>query len=129
MCTLIGNRSIKSIYFGGAAGSDTEALKAALYYRKGPGPRLIVIVPDTVDSQPADTRQWTLKADEIVELKNPITSEDSYSSYKKRNEHLVDHGTFVVAFFNGNFKSGTGQAINYAEKCGKTVYKIKVDAE
>jgi len=124
--TLLMNLSIDEVYLGGASGVDTEFLKAALHYREGIRPKLIVVVPDTVDRQPLSTRNWTRRADLVIELQEPITEDDHYLSYKKRNEYLVDRGTFVVAFFNGNFKSGTGQAITYARKAGKTVYTIPV---
>lgn len=125
---LVENRSIKEIYLGGAGGTDTEALKVVIYYRRKGSPRLVGVLPDTIEQQPAETHQWIRKADEVVELKQAITSEDGYASYRKRNEYLVDHGTFLVAFFNGNFKSGTGQAISYAEKSGKVVYRISVSS-
>jgi hypothetical protein len=124
--TLLRNLTIDSIYLGGASGVDTEFLKAALEYREGLRPKLIVVVPDTVERQPVSTREWTRRADGIVELLEPITADNSYLSYKKRNEYLVDQSTFLIAFFNGNFKSGTGSAINYAKKCGKKVYTIPV---
>lgn len=127
--TLLRNLTIDEVYIGGASGVDTEFLKAALYHRKGPKPRIIVVVPDTVDRQPISTRSWTRRADEIIELQETITSDNRYLSYRKRNEYVIDRGTFLVAFFNGNFKSGTGQAINYAKKTGKTVYTIPVSLE
>jgi uncharacterized phage-like protein YoqJ len=124
--TLLKNRTIDGFYLGGASGVDTEFLKAALQYRVGFHPKLIVVVPDTVEKQPESTRGWTRRADEVVELLEPITADNRYLSYKKRNEYLVDQSTSLIAFFNGNFKSGTGSAINYAKKCGKTVYTIAV---
>lgn len=124
--TLLKNTTIDVIYLGGASGVDTEFLKAALQYRIGLRPKLIVVVPDTIDRQPVSTREWTRRADEVVELLEPITAGNRYLSYKRRNEYLVDQGTFLIAFFNGNFKSGTGSAINYAKKCGKGVYIIPV---
>jgi predicted Rossmann fold nucleotide-binding protein DprA/Smf involved in DNA uptake len=124
--TLLKNLSIDEVYLGGASGVDTEFLKASLYYRESIRPKLIVVVPDTVDRQPVSTRDWTRRADEVVELQDPITEDNRYQSYRKRNEYLVDRGTFLVAFFNGNYKSGTGQAINYARRIGKTVYTIPV---
>jgi predicted Rossmann fold nucleotide-binding protein DprA/Smf involved in DNA uptake len=124
--TLLKNLTIDVVYLGGASGVDTEFLKAALQYRVGLRPKLIVVVPDTVERQPVSTREWTRRADEIVELLEPITSDNRYLSYKKRNEYLIDQSTFLIAFFNGNFKSGTGSAINYAKKCGKKVYTIPV---
>lgn len=124
--TLLKNQTIDAIYLGGASGVDTEFLKAALQYRVGLRPRLIVVVPDTVERQPVSTREWTRRADGVVQLLEPITSDNRYLSYRKRNEYLVDQSTFLIAFFNGNFKSGTGNAIRYAEKCGKKVYTIPV---
>jgi predicted Rossmann fold nucleotide-binding protein DprA/Smf involved in DNA uptake len=124
--TLLDNLSVDEIYLGGASGVDTEFLKAALQYRVGARPRIIVVVPDTVDRQPVSTRVWTKRADEVIELREPITEDNRYLSYKKRNEYIVDRGTFVVAFFNGDFRSGTGSAINYAKKCEKKVYTIPV---
>lgn len=124
--TLLKNLSIDTIYLGGASGVDTEFLKASLHYRVGLCPRLIVVVPDTVEQQPMATRVWSRKADGVIELLEPITSGNKYLSYKRRNEYLVDQSTFLIAFFNGDFKSGTGSAINYAKKCGKKVYTIPV---
>jgi predicted Rossmann fold nucleotide-binding protein DprA/Smf involved in DNA uptake len=124
--TLLRNLSIDEIYIGGASGVDTEFLKAALHYRDSTKPRIIVVVPDTVERQPISTRAWTRRADEIIELQEPITEDNRYLSYKKRNEYVVDRGTFLVAFFNGDYKSGTGHAITYARKAGKTVYTIPV---
>lgn len=127
--TLLGNLSIDEIYLGGASGVDTEFLKAALQYRVEVRPRIIVVVPDTVERQPISTRAWTQRADGVIELREPITVDNRYLSYKKRNEYIVDRGTFLVAFFNGIQRSGTGQAINYAKKTGKTVYTIPVSLD
>lgn len=124
--TLLKNLTIDVVYLGGASGVDTEFLKAALQYRVGLHPKLIVVVPDTVERQPVSTREWTRRADGVVELLEPITAENRYLSYKKRNKYIIDQGTFLIAFFNGNLKSGTGSAINYAKKCGKKVYTIPV---
>jgi len=127
--TLLRNLTVDQIYIGGASGVDTEFLKAALHHRVGDRPRIIVVVPDTVERQPISTRAWTRSADEVIELQEPITSDNKYLSYLIRNKYIVDRGTFLVAFFNGSFRSGTGQAINYAKKLGKAVYTIPVSLE
>lgn len=126
MKALVGNASLDAIYFGGAAGADTEALRAALELRSGKRPHLVVVVPDTIDKQPLLTREWTRQADEVIELQNPITSDDGYASFKTRNQYLVDVGSFGVAFFNGNYKSGTGHAVRAAEKIGLVVHKVAI---
>jgi len=123
---LVNNTSIDAIYFGGARGVDTEALRAALEFRKDKRPHLVVVIPDTVEEQPWDTREWTRKADEVIELRNPISKANKFASYRIRNQYLVDIATFLVAFWNGDYKSGTGQAVRMAEKDGLYVYKIPV---
>lgn len=129
MKALVGNKTLDAIYFGGARGADTEALKAALEFREGQHPKLVVVVPDTVENQPSDTREWTRKADEVIELRNPITSEDSYASFKARNQYLVDAATLLVAFWNGVYKSGTGSAVRMAERAGIPVHRVSVSGE
>jgi hypothetical protein len=123
---LVGNPTLDAIYFGGAKGTDTEALKAALHYRTGKKPWLVVVVPDTVEVQPGETHEWARKADEVIELRNHISKDDSFASFRTRNQYLVDVATFLVAFWNGLYKSGTGQAVRMAEKVGLVFYKIPV---
>jgi hypothetical protein len=129
MRALVGNQTIDSIYFGGAGGTDTEALKASLYQRKGVRPWLVVVLPDRLENQPLVTHEFSRMADELIELRNPITNKDRYRSYKIRNEFLVDISSFLLAFFNGNYDSGTGSAIRYAEKKGTKVYKVTVSID
>lgn len=121
---LVHNPTIDAIYFGGAIGADTEALRAALTYRTEKRPWLVVVTPDTVEHQPGPTQVWSRQADELIELKNPITSNDKFASYRIRNQFLVDACTLLVAFWNGNYKSGTGSAVRMAERQGKPVHRI-----
>lgn len=126
MRALVANPSIDAIYFGGAAGADTEALKACLASRTGKRPWLVVVVPDTVEKQPYAVREWIRKADEVIELRKPITPDDRFESYLSRNRYLVDIATFLIAFWNGDYKTGTGHAVRCAEKDGLQVVKVKM---
>lgn len=121
---LVKNPSIDAIYFGGAKGGDTEALKAALFYRTGRRPWLVVVVPDVVTKQPFETRAWTHRADEVIELKNPITSDDDYEAYTIRDQYLVDVGSLLVAFWRGNYKTGTGKTVRMAENSGLKIVRV-----
>lgn len=121
---LAQNPTIDAIYFGGAIGADTEALKSALEYRSEQRPWLVAVMPDVVEAQPSSTHQWARAADELIELKNPITSGDKYASYRIRNQYLVDVCSLLVAFWNGNYKSGTGSAVRMAEQQNKPVHRI-----
>jgi len=103
--------NVNEIVFGGAKGGDTIALKAALLHRAGlyrPGakpsiPKLVVIVPDVVRSQPPETWAITERADEVVELHLPIIKDDGWLAYRKRNEAIVDRCNRMVAFWTGSY--------------------------
>jgi len=126
MKLLVENPTVDAIYFGGALGTDTIALRAAAEFRKGNKPRLVVVVPDTEEAQPFHARQWIHLADETVELHHPITASDGFSAYKKRNEYLVDICTALVAFYSGKKQSGTGHAVQYALSNGVLTHEVRV---
>lgn len=125
---LVANTNVDAIYFGGALGADTEALKAALEIRALSGkdtPSLGVVVPDVLESQPLATHEWSRKADRIIELQNPLHLK---SSYKTRNQYLVDNCAFLVGFWRAeDYKSGTYQTLQMASKSGKPVYVIPME--
>lgn len=125
MKALVHNPTIDAVYFGGASGTDTEALRAALEYRPAKV-RLVVVVPDTIEAQHYLTREWTRKADEVIELKNPITSDDRYASYKVRNQYLVDVASLLIAFFNDNRRTGTWHAMQCATRKQIPIHIIPV---
>lgn len=116
---LVGNPAVSEIWFGGALGADTVALQAALEFRVGRRPKLVVVVPNTTDHQPVETRAWIHRADQVIELKAEITVKNKYQAFQQRNEFIVDHSSVLVAFWNGLFKSGTGSCVRYAQttKC------------
>lgn len=126
MKVLVQNPTIDAIYFGGALGGDTLALRAAAEFRTGPKPRLVVVLPDTEAAQPFAARQWYHLADEVIELGYTITQDDGFQAYHRRNEYLVNICTSLVAFFSGQKKSGTGSTIDYARSLGVVVHEVPV---
>ncbi|MBI5487787.1 MAG: hypothetical protein HY905_10685 [Deltaproteobacteria bacterium] len=154
MRELVGDPGVAAIFFGGATGADTEALAAALEFRnfaqrpqrpqrtqrgevsrrdaetqRGPAkrPRLVVVVPDTVEGQPKETWETSRRADEIVELGHPIRVEDRWRAYHLRNQRLVAEATELVAFWNGDPRSGTAATIALARKRGMGVEIVEVE--
>jgi uncharacterized phage-like protein YoqJ len=122
---LVYEDGLDAIYFGGARGGDTVALQAAIYFRANrPRPWLTVVVPETLLKQPEETRYWTKRADEVIELRNPLTQPKSYAI---RNQYLVDISTFLVAFYNGDKRSGTGMTVGMAESVGLAVRKFQIE--
>jgi uncharacterized phage-like protein YoqJ len=126
MALLVAREGIEELWFGGARGTDTVALLAALAHRKEGRPKLVVVVPDKVSRQPYEAQAAIRRADQVIELGHPITKEDRYAAFKERNVYLVDHTSFLVAFWTGDYKTGTGHAVAYAERDGIKVYKIPV---
>jgi predicted Rossmann fold nucleotide-binding protein DprA/Smf involved in DNA uptake len=127
MEALVSDTTVTEIWFGGARGGDTVALRCAFIALiaddtvLGKGPKLVVVVPDTVEKQPKETHVVTAFADQIIELKNPIARADHYAAYGIRNRHMVDHTDEIVAFTDGRINTGTMSCARYAEKQGKKV--------
>jgi len=124
---LLADDEVETIYFGGALGADTEALRAALDLRRGNRPRLVVVLPDTLDVQPLATRDVSRRADEVVELRRPIDAADGWRAYHARNRWMVDRASLVVAFWDGDPRSGTGATVAYARRRGVAVRIVEVE--
>lgn len=43
---------------------------------------------------------------------------------KERNQFMVDHSSFCVAYYNGVPRSGTGQTFRMAERAGLRIYNV-----
>ena len=43
---------------------------------------------------------------------------------KIRNYKMVDASSYVIAYYSGQFKSGTGQTVRYAERCGLEIINL-----
>lgn len=130
MTELITLPEIEAIYFGGALGGDTVALKACLDICCLNRPKLIVVVPNRLSDQPVGTHQLSRRADQIIELGQPITMADGWRAYKARNEYMVDHATEVVAFWNKSTgPSGTASCIQYALKTNKPCRIVQILGE
>lgn len=123
---LCEDTEVVQILFGGARGGDTEALLAALNFRKDPTLKLTVVVPFLLADQPKETHAVTALADDLIELKLPRMG--MAAAYKQRNAFLVEHSHCLMAFTTGNTRSGTYQTIRLAQKQSKPVEIIEVSA-
>lgn len=126
LADVVRDPTVDAVYFGGALGADTYALRAALKLRHGHRPHLVVVVPNLVSTQPHSTWEWTQRADEVIEMHMPITVLDGYKAYTVRDQYLVDVASSLVAFYSGRRKSGTGKTIAMAEKRGIPVRIVPV---
>lgn len=46
---------------------------------------------------------------------------------QKRNRYMVDHSKYVLAVWDGSFRSGSGQTVRYAQKTGRMITVIRPD--
>jgi len=124
------DRAIKEGYdtfiSGGALGVDQWALEV-LYQKNIPG-KIIIARPF-----PSQSCKWPEKSQKdfefLLSMANQVVDvcEDPYASWKmqKRNEWMVDRSELVIAVWDGT-DGGTGNCVKYAQKCGKTVWKISL---
>jgi hypothetical protein len=103
------------LYFGGARGTDTRALKSADQHRDcSDGTQLIGVVPWGVDDQPKDSgKVLQTCADRILELEVDLPV-GIPRGYFKRNQALVDRSDQLLAFWDGKESGGTYRTIQYA---------------
>lgn len=99
-------------FIGGASGIDSMAL---VWLAENTAAGLTVVVPGTVDLQPADAQQAITRArdrvEQIVELK---ATELGTPAYHARNRWMVDHASMTIGFPHAVEPStGTWQTLNY----------------
>jgi len=119
------------IYFGGAVGVDTEALKICRTMKTIAKvddknsrviPELVVVYPDTMEHAPnAQCRNTTIRcADKIIQLRMPIVQSNGWRAYHNRNEYMVNHSVKLLGFpFFGRDGGGAIATIKYAKSKGK----------
>ncbi|WP_244187846.1 DNA-protecting protein DprA [Streptomyces regalis] len=105
-------------YIGGAKGIDSLSL---LWLAGNTTADITIVVPGTVDQQPAEARQAVARMRgrirKIVELR---ASELKSPAYHARNRWMVDHAGMTIGFpHGGEPSSGTWQTLNYTADQGK----------
>lgn len=101
-------------HIGGATGIDSMAL---LWLAGNAKSSITVVVPGTVDQQPADARQAITRcADRIAEIVELQAAKLHTPTYHARNRWMVDRSEFVIGFplAGPQGASGAWQTINYA---------------
>nr|WP_268256777.1 DNA-processing protein DprA [Streptomyces spiralis] len=105
-------------YIGGAKGIDSLSL---VWLAGNTQAALTVVVPGTVEQQPAEARQAIARVreriSEMVELAAPDLNS---ASYHARNRWMVDRSSMTIGFpLAGQLQSGTWQTLNYTRGQGK----------
>ncbi|WP_208636994.1 hypothetical protein [Streptomyces swartbergensis] len=105
-------------YIGGARGIDSLSL---LWLADDTAADITVVVPSTVDQQPADAREAITHCRErITEIVELGARELKTAAYHARNRWLVDRTSMTIGFpHQDEPTSGTWQTLTYAAEMGK----------
>lgn len=121
------DRGVKIFIAGGALGFDTEAALEVLRQRKkGKDVALHIYAPCSNQSERFSfMEKWMYK--KILKHADYVDMPDrTYFNgcMKIRNYKMVDNSSYVIAYYSGEFKSGTGQTVRYAQKCGLEIINL-----
>lgn len=116
-------KDVTEFYAGGASGFDNFAANCVLKVKEThPDIKLIEVLPfdrNKMSAKWSDTERRLLMylcktADKVVEKSG---SEHYDGCYKDRNQYMVNHADYCVAWYNPNqSRSGTGQTVRMAKK-------------
>lgn len=109
--------------FGGALGVDTIALEEVT--RAGVAAHTIVVLPNTLAHAPVASRA-------AIEACRPTIIElhmdpSNRASYLRRNDYMLDMSRHVLAFYDGDPRSGTGYTVRRAEQLGLNVIMARLE--
>lgn len=118
---------VMDFYSGLAEGVDTWAAQIVLALReKNPTLKLHCILPCRDQA-----KKWEASAQKrhqnILEQANSVIclSESYYDGCMlNRNKYLVEHSSILLAVYDGNWRSGTGMTVRYAQKLGREIIRI-----
>lgn len=112
---------------GGALGFDTEAAIEVLRQRKAGANVSLHIYAPCLDQD----KLWSFSQKKLYGkiIKNADCVDVPSYPYnnqcmKIRNYKMVDSSAYVIAYYNGEFKSGTGQTVRYAQKSGLEIINL-----
>ena len=123
------DRDVKYFGVGGAIGFDTLAAQTVIDLRYDyKHIKLILIIPckdqaERWSHKDKTTYQYIKShADKIVYLSEKYEN----GCMLKRNRHMVNNSSFVIAAWDGRKRGGTYYTVNYAQKLKKEIIFINV---
>lgn len=123
----LADRGITIFLSGMAQGTDLWGARSVLALKaKNPAVKLHCVLPCE-----GQERSWSSAMQEqyrsILRRADQITyvsQEYSNDCMMKRNRYLVDNAAVLLAIYNGNYRSGTGMTVRYAQKQGRELFII-----
>lgn len=128
---LVQQQRVDMFLCGMADGFDLFAAQRLLWLRRmdriPQGVCLIAVLPYPGHIRSMPRKRWTEAYQEVLFCAQDalvVSAEYGPEAYKKRNAYMVEHARYVLAFWNHNPRSGTGQTVRMAEKSGRTIVNL-----
>ena len=121
---LIAEKGVTHFISGGAVGLDTWAMEAVLDLKNTYGGITLECALPYADMPQHFAVKDRKRYDEIALRLDKITVLNQRycpGCMQRRNEYMVERSRYVVAVWTGR-KSGTGNTVRYARKCGRTLF-------
>ena len=128
---LYEQHGIENFLCGMADGFDLVAAKRVLALRRtGQLPkevRLIAVQPFPEHVNSIRGMRWQKDYDEVLQCADDVCvvcKEYNRTAYGKRNEFMVAHSAWVICYWDGMVRSGTGQTVRMAEKAERMMVNL-----
>lgn len=121
---LIVEQGVSHFFSGGAIGLDTWAMEEVLALKRTyKHITLECVLPHAGMPErfaAVDRERYEMIASRLDTI-TALNQRYFPGCMQQRNEYMVDRSKFVVAIWTGR-KSGTGNTVNYARKCDRTLF-------
>lgn len=126
----LADRGVTDFLPGMAQGTDLWCSEIVLdLQKKNLALKLHCVLPceGQADGWPASEQERYFSILEQADRIVYVHREYHKSCMLERNRYLVDHASFLLAVYNGTWRSGTGATIRYAQKLNRTIIVINPD--
>ena len=121
------DKGVRIFIAGGALGFDTEAaLEVLRQKKKNKEIELHIYAPCQGQASRFPFREKALYNKILKHADYVDMPEREYfdGCMKIRNYKMVEASSYVIAYYSGEFRSGTGQTVRYAQKCGLEIINL-----
>ncbi len=124
------DRGVTDFLSGMAQGTDLWCSQIVLdLKKKSPALKLHCVLPceGQADRWSASERERYFSILEQADGVVYVHREYNKRCMLERNRYLVDHASFLLAVYNGTWRSGTGATVRYAQKLNREIIVINPD--
>lgn len=128
---MIYEQGARNFLCGMADGFDLVAAKRVLALRRtgrlNPDARLIAVQPFPDHIRTIHGARWQMDYQEVLQCADDVCVVSlSYDQdvFRRRNAFMVERSDWVIAYWNGMRRSGSGQTVRMAQKAERTVVNL-----